>query len=895
MLLSAFPAQATQAQGAYSEKLSVFVAGSDAMWYFTYGGINVSSELSALESTPGLSWYNLTAISTTGMFSDMQIFGPGGYNLLPVPFIPSQGMFLTVGSDSFSDASAAATALDSYMLTHFASFSNGTSEYTFYSPVSFGALIPSTLFKLIPSSEGGFAGALTSSFFVSSPTPFIVLEGQKTASGFSHTLVVGSISSSALNGSDEPNLLAYFSSTATSLTASNHSASSVVQLTFLDGVIASTDSATISNNDARFTGSYTLNLGPGKSLYSINATVIEQPVPLLAYREVNVGVLRTGDNMSVTLVLKNLSPSDTITGVNFSDNWWNSTSVFKLLQGSTYTVPAGSIQAGASITPVYRLQYTGTGAGTMTIPASVIRYQYVIGGVTFNATAVLNPIRLSLGEDEAIVLTTATPVGGLDKPVGEIQKYNVTATNVGTLPASDVIIAGRPVAGLAARTGSSPGGSVTVTVEQTASGILAVNSTQAFTTTYQDPSGYSLNSTSNVLSNIFSHSSMNIGFPRLNVGAQLASLANQETNLTLTFTTTNPGFANVTNFRATGSLPPGLGCGTVSGIGFACSGNQVTISYPLVNSSYTYSATMKYNLTSPVSYLMGPMAFEGVTSGNNVTGMSNPLAIPGGLTLSKQFVPSMLFGGMSSQVTVSAVNSGPFQLYNMTVGSKEDTFDTLASSATLTKTSASVAAGGNLTDSYLITASQIFGNLTGTPTTATFFFGGVSFTLDSVPPRVEVYQPLSATISTYPSSPEEGKNFTITFSITNPSGVSVSNVLFKLPVPSGLGLSDLRNAQVSGGLLSVRLNTLAADSTATATVSAVASSGISIPFANAVLTFNYAGSTVNGVVPTNSGIAIGEDITTRYLIPMAFVFFVLLFAAYYLRRMAAPTARASQK
>jgi NADH:ubiquinone oxidoreductase subunit 6 (subunit J) len=96
-------------------------------------------------------------------------------------------------------------------------------------------------------------------------------------------------------------------------------------------------------------------------------------------------------------------------------------------------------------------------------------------------------------------------------------------------------------------------------------------------------------------------------------------------------------------------------------------------------------------------------------------------------------------------------------------------------------------------------------------------------------------------------------------------------------------------------MLTVSSGTLAAHSTATAKVGAVASSGITVPFQNAKLTFSYAGSTVNGIVPTNSGIAIGEDITTRYLIPMAFVLLVLLFAAYYIRRMAVPSVPASQK
>ncbi|MDG6983888.1 MAG: hypothetical protein JRN28_05015, partial [Nitrososphaerota archaeon] len=158
LLVSAVPLRAAYAQSGYTEKLNVYVAGSDALWYFTFGGLNGSAHLSALESTPGLSWYNVTAISTTGWQSDFQVFGPRGYGLLPVPYVTPQGIFLTVGSDSYPDASAAAAALDSYLLTSFISYSNGTGRYTFFSPVSFSSLIPSTLLKnFLPTTEHGFA------------------------------------------------------------------------------------------------------------------------------------------------------------------------------------------------------------------------------------------------------------------------------------------------------------------------------------------------------------------------------------------------------------------------------------------------------------------------------------------------------------------------------------------------------------------------------------------------------------------------------------------------------------------------------------------------------------------------------------------------------------------
>jgi len=88
---------------------------------------------------------------------------------------------------------------------------------------------------------------------------------------------------------------------------------------------------------------------------------------------------------------------------------------------------------------------------------------------------------------------------------------------------------------------------------------------------------------------------------------------------------------------------------------------------------------------------------------------------------------------------------------------------------------------------------------------------------------------------------------------------------------------------------------LAAKSSVTASASAVASSGITIPFDKAKLTFTYAGISINGVLPSKTGIAIGEDVTTRYLIPTGFILLAVLAVAFYVRRKAATSAPSSPK
>ena len=885
MVLAAVPTQEVRAATPYTEKLSVYVAGSSALWYFTFSAVNGSGRLSAFESTPGLSWYNITAIETTGWVSDFQVFGAQGYGVLPVPYVPSQGLFLTLGSDSFADASAAASTLGAYFFTSFTSLSNGTGTFSFYSPVSFDKLVPATLLTFLPTSEGGFTDALSASSFVSTSSPFVVLGGVSGPSGFDHSLVVGSIASPALSSS-EPDIMSYFGGSVSSLTASNQSSSSVVQINFLGGEVESTDPGAVVANPAGGNGSYTLALAPGESIAGVNATVVQLPTPLLATRSVDKGVLKTGDNITVTLTLKDLSPSVSVTNVAFSDNWWTGSGAFVFLNGNS-TESGQGIGPGQYVTPDYRLEYTGTGTGSAVIPASAVSYQYQVNGATFNATAVLNPIRLSLGADDAVVYATLTPTGSFGEVVGRSQGFTLTAINVGTLPASSVAVAGHSF-------GLAPGAASNVTLSQSATGLTGTNITQSYLVTYLDPAGTQLSASTNVVSDVFSQSSMNIAFPTLATSAQLGALANQGTNLTITYTTANLGTANVASFEAEGTLPQALGCGTVRGEGISCSDGVVTIRYATVDASSTQSAYMVYNITSPLDYILAPLTFNGTASGIGVTGTSNPVAVPAGVLVSKQFAPAQLFGGMNSTVTVRATNSGPFPAYGATVASTVDTFDSLSTSAVTTKTTASIVAGGNTTLSYGVTLQKVSGTQAGAVATATFYLAGTSFTIDSPAPNLVVYQPLGVAITTAPASPEEGKAFMINFVITNPTDVQVSDVRFTLPLPSGLALSQLVNAQVSSRVLTVYAGALGPGANVTASATAVAGSGITVPFKKAELTFSYEGFTIHGTVPASSGIGIAENVFVRYVIPTAIIILATLGVAFYVRRRSA-TVPASPK
>jgi hypothetical protein len=887
-LLPLVPPQST-AQVGYTEKLTVYVAGSNAAWFVSLGQINATgAHLTSAEAIASLTSYNLTAIKTTSWTADFQVFGPQGYNVLPVPFVPPQGVFLSVGASSFADASSAAGRFGSYLLTSFESISNRTGSYSFFAPVSFASVIPSTLLSLLPLGNGGFLAPIIVSKFVGLSSPIVTLSGQKVGSGFTHELTIGSISSSGLDSTSKPSILNFFGQAVASLQASNKSSSSTIELHFLDGLVVSSDSAAVTNNRAAFSSSYTLSLKPGSKVSKLNSTIIQQPPALLATRLVDVGVLKPGSNMSVTISLNNLSNSSAIQGVSVNDSWWRSAGHFKLVSGSS-DILVPSLGAGQSNSPTYVLQYTGNATQQLALPATSVSYSYVVGTSQQSGHAKLNPVSLSLGADGPVVYSYLTSSGTLGGPVGWHQSLKVVLRNVGTRAANSVIVGGRQVGGLA-----SNGGSATVPVSATAPSLTAVNVSKSYQVSYTTPGGQSVNLTTNSLPVIFSHTGMKIGFATLALNATLSHLSGGSGyNLLVTLDVANKGSANVTSFVARSQLPSNLPCGNPSA-SVACNGRSLTLSYPLVGPNGNQHASIGFNVTQPSSFIFWPAAFSLVSAGYSMTGFSNGQPAPTGVIVSKQFNPSDVFPSMTSQVAAIVRNSGPYSAYNATVSTTADAFDSISGNPSTFETTQTLAPGSNITLSYGVIVGSATGSPTAVPASASFFMGGTRFSVSSPVSAVRLNKLPAATIVTSPTTPTEGSQFTITVTITNPAAVGVANVQFLLPVPSGVKVSSPTNATFKNSALSISIGGLAAGASYSAQAGATASSGQTIPFSSAKLTFGFAGATISGRLPP-AGIAIGESVSTRYLVPFAIAVLAVLAIAYEVRRIAGATAPSSPK
>jgi len=153
---------------------------------------------------------------------------------------------------------------------------------------------------------------------------------------------------------------------------------------------------------------------------------------------------------------------------------------------------------------------------------------------------------------------------------------------------------------------------------------------------------------------------------------------------------------------------------------------------------------------------------------------------------------------------------------------------------------------------------------------------------------VDVFKPVSATVSTSPSTPEEDHDFVLSITLANTANVAVTAVTYTFTLPSGLTV--VSGAQVSGRTVTVSLPSLGPDANQTAQVTLVASTGLTFGTSSSHLAFQYQGFSLNGLAPKQS-VTVGVDVTTRYTIPIVIAVLIALAGLVYMRRRISPAVQ----
>jgi hypothetical protein len=877
-VLAAVPVHAT---GQYSERLDVYTAGDNAFWSITVDrlGANLPS-IASVDSTSGLTAYRLVAMSTVSATSDFQVFGVNGYNLLRLPSAPSEGLFLMVNASSSSAGSSIVSTLDAQFGTSFTLVSSSGDSNTYFAPVDFVNVALPVMYRLVPTSLGGFASLASQATLGGLAMPFIELTGVYNGSGFTHSVSLGAVTSSLVAATTGViDLSEVIGSTNATIATSSASASSQVFIHSLDGIIASTDPATLADHPSNFSSSYSLSVGAGKDV-KVNATITSQVPTLVTTRLLDHGTIAQNGTLGVTIEVTNTAETGTADNVTVNDNWWQSyPSDFQMVSG-TYSTTIPSITAGSTVTESYVLKVVTSAASQITVPASTVSYSYQVSKGTFTGRATLGEEVIQLNQVGPALSVTAKASVQSGSPLGTSGNYSIGITNNGNSPALNIKLDNYTVSNVAQN-----GGTSTITIPFRYTGLTQRNFTKTFSLEYSNTAGASQNLTTNSVQLMFSHTSMVIPLIEVATNDTLTAATLASRNMSVTYTFTNVGKGSPSSVSATETFPQGVTCTRQSGIG-TCSGSSYTMT---TTSLTTQRNTLGLNFSGD-NYIVPPTEIVTSYEGMQLHTWGGAYEIPAGITVTKSFSPGAGFPGAASVVTVGITNVGTSPVYNVTVASGFDSFDRAANSTESTSSTYSeLAAGASQTYTYPVTlVAAAYGNVTGASVATDFLLGGAAQGLSLSKSSMVLYQPVTATVVSSPTSPEENHDFQLIVTISNAASVAVSNVVYTLTLPSGVNV--VSGATVSDHKLTVTLPSMQPNSNQNVTLTLNANTGLTIDTTGSHLTFQYLGSTLAGVAPAKS-IVVVVDTTTRYTLPIAVAVIVGIIAVAFSRRRVNPVAK----
>ena len=648
----------------------------------------------------------------------------------------------------------------------------------------------------------------------------------------------------------------------------------------------SSDNATVTNHVGNFSSTYSINLPPGIT-FRPNVTILSNPAVLTATRTVTSGTASSGGLLTVTLNFWNSAENGTLSNVSVNDSWWTAyPSLFSLSVGnSSFTIP--TLAPNQNVSRAYVLKVISTNSEDLVVPATSASYSYSTGNTTVVASTMTNQLEVRTnGAGPAMSVQAASSILS-GSAFGKPGKYIVTVTNTGSEPALNLKVLNFTNPTL------TPGGVWKVNTTLPVTAVADRNLSRTFTVAWTAPDGTTGSLVSNPAALLLSHSTLLLPLKEFKLTAALTSQAIALGSVNATFTLTNKGSVSLDNASVSQTFPTGVSCAdaVVANATGDSPGNATCSSsgFVLIASSTivlgTVTGTLVLNFTHD-NYLIGAATVTTNQSGLVTQTMGSGLPIAGGIGVTKTFSPTAVFEGQDDNVTVRATNTGSLPLFNVSLSTSPDPFDT-AVSGSLNQLYATL--NSSVSQSLNYTVRMLApGNHTSASTSISYVFGGVPTQYPINSGTVVVFKPVQAATS-MSSTPTEGHDFSLHMSVQNPSPVNVTSVVFSVSLPQGLAVvSYPSGTQVSGRTLTLSVPSLGPGATSNSSVILKGDFDGTFSPQAAKVTFDYLGSTLNGIVSTPV-IPVGVDALLRYELPIGVsVVLALVVAVYMHRKLAVP-------
>ncbi|MDA4111649.1 MAG: hypothetical protein OK439_03870 [Thaumarchaeota archaeon] len=852
------------ASSSYSENLSLYLTSGETLWKVNLSGGNIS--VNSLTVPSSVTGYSITLTHYSAWKSQFEIFTTYGFGLLGGTEPYPDGSVLTINTTSQSDAAQLANSLGMRFGLAFQQISTTAKGFTFFSPISFSTEIHVYFWQLIPQTAGGFATLVTESQLESGDLNFYELSYSSNPGNYA--VSYGGLSALSSNS------FRLYSQLGLLQTAYNYSTvaqSSSINIHVLGGLVSNSTSPFV-NNFSNLSASITANRASDNhtiAVPDINATLDFSFPTILAYRQISPTLTPSrSSNVSVTIFVQNVSPTSTpeANNVRVNDSWiYQNKNDFNLTVGQTGRI--SNLTSGQTETIAYAFTVLASN-GTVNIPATPVSYQFSsVANKTVTATAYLNPETIFIGATNrpSIEATESLPSGTIQ--AGQTFSVNVTIANKGSGAAFNL------VSGSLKKSNLPSGARWSYLANATSGGLTSTNSTVSYPVSWADASGKTQNTTTNIMSAVFSFSSP--GTPAAYLQKNII-LSNSSKSANVTLTVLNGSPSELTNLTVNDPIPSGISFGKSYNPSSLRETNGVVdlnVSSLTASSNRTFVYSVNISNTNE-NFVFLPASVSANWNGITIVHYSQGYGLPLGIKASKLITPSLGFQGTNVTISIGLVNRGSLPVYDINLGSSFDQFVQVTSNTSST-TQAVLNSGANISRNLNAYLTGTQGTFNTSSVAATFLFAGTNQTASSNTSKVTVYALPVANATFSALKIEEAHDITVKIMVSNPSNVTINHVVYTVHVPKGISILN--------GNSNFSTQSIGPNSNYTNQFTIISNQPNAYVFDKANLTFLYQNNKVQGNA-SSFVLNISDDIPLRYGIPIVIGLVIVIGTLFYVRR-----------
>ena len=848
--------------GPYSENLALYLTSTQALWKADLSGGSVNLSVSVPSSVTG---FTVSLTHYNKWNSQFEVFTKYGFGYLGKDEPMPNASLLEINTTSASDAASLASSLSQEFALAYVPYTTSSTTFTFISPMNFATEMHIFFWNLLPHNAGGFANITTEQSFESQNLSFFKV----LYSSSSYSVSYGGVQ--PLSSSASFSL--YSQLGVSHLNYSSSATSSNVAVHVLGGLVAN---STIkqSNSPQNFSSLITTTKPSSGNLTvpNISASLDFAFPTIIAYRQVSPLDPSVGQNVSVSITVKDVSPAGTPTAsVAFNDSSWYTTAGLSEKGPSSKNF---TISSGQSNTTIYFVTAPSATDTPVSIGPTPVTYSFKTANQTVVGTAYLNSETMLAGPPGgAAQLEAIEYVNSPTIQAGQPLSITIFLKNWGPGPAASVTAAGQAAVNIAS--GSSTNFSLTAG----STSLTKISALINYTASWSDTGGAHTEGT-NAISAVYSFG--NPGSPSTSL-SKFISVSKNKSTANLTLVLFNGGSTSLSNLTIEDPVPSGINfSSSVGNRSVSYSNGLVTAKVANLSASttvnYTYSVKIK-NLAS--NYVFLPANVSASWNGLTIVHYSQGVGLPLGVSASKSLVPNAGFQGTSVLEHLGVTNNGTLPIYDITFANSTDTFlSYLNSSKGYTST---LTQGQSVNTTLNVNMTGAPGIYNTSTSAASFVFAGANQTASSNVFTIVIYRNLFESMTALGPKIEENHNINISITVDNPSNATVSNVDFSVNLPPTLKLaSGSPNPRF-------QISSLGPNQSTTKWFEVTTSIPFSYTIPGGNLTFQYQSKTLKGVT-TPLSLNVVDDLLTRYGIPVFIALLIVLGTMLYIRRLVRKTA-----